>query len=69
MDRLVAMGARVHGHTFLPLPGTPFRRAAPGALTPELRQRLMQLASKGSVYGQWEQQEATAKEMAARREA
>jgi hypothetical protein len=29
----------------------------------------MQLASKGSVYGQWEQQEATAKEMAARREA
>ena len=69
MDRLVAQGARVHGHTFLPLPGTPFRRAAPGALTPELRQRLVRLASQGAVYGQWEQQETTAKEMAARREA
>ncbi len=67
MDRLVERGARVHGHTFLPLPGTPFRRAAPGALSPQLRQRLLQLASKGAVYGQWEQQEAVGREMAALR--
>jgi hypothetical protein len=39
----LSLGARVHGHTFLPLPGTPFRRAAPGALTPELRQKLAAL--------------------------
>ncbi|MCK5942081.1 MAG: TIGR04013 family B12-binding domain/radical SAM domain-containing protein [Planctomycetes bacterium] len=65
MDRLVAVGAKVHGHTFMPLPGTPFRRAAPGALTPEVRARLKRLASKGSLYGQWEQQERTAREIAA----
>src|SRR5262249_40937984 len=64
MARLVARGARVHGHTFLPLPGTPFRRAAPGALPPRLRRELQLLASRGSAYGQWEQQEAMAGELA-----
>lgn len=67
MDRLVARGAKVHGHTFLPLPGTPFRRAAPGALDPDMRRRLRNLASKGQLYGQWEQQEATAQDLARRR--
>jgi len=67
MDRLVARGARVHGHTFLPLPGTPWRKAAPGALTDAVRARLHQLASRGHLYGQWQQQEATARELAARR--
>jgi B12-binding domain/radical SAM domain protein len=69
MDRLVARGAKVHGHTFLPLPGTPFRKAPPGALTPDVRRRLRNLASKGQLYGQWEQQEATAQAMVAARSA
>ncbi len=64
MDRLVARGAKVHGHTFLPLPGTPFRRAAPGSLTAARRRQLRALASKGQLYGQWEQQERTAQELA-----
>lgn len=68
MDRLVARGAKVHGHTFLPLPGTPFRRAAPGALDAERRRQLRHLASRGQLYGQWEQQEQTAKELAAGRD-
>lgn len=67
MDRLVARGAKVHGHTFIPLPGTPFRRAAPGALTPEVRLRLRNMASRGALYGQWEQQERTAQAIAADR--
>ncbi|MBL8736309.1 MAG: TIGR04013 family B12-binding domain/radical SAM domain-containing protein [Planctomycetes bacterium] len=67
MDRLVARGAKVHGHTFLPLPGTPFQKAPAGALTAEVRRRLRNLASKGQLYGQWEQQEATAQAMVARR--
>lgn len=67
MDRLVARGAKVHGHTFLPLPGTPFRKAAAGALTDEVRRRLRNFASKGQLYGQWEQQEATAQQMVASR--
>jgi B12-binding domain/radical SAM domain protein len=64
MDRLVERGARVHGHTFMPLPGTPFRRAAPGRLSPALRRQLQLLASRGQAYGQWEQQETTAQELA-----
>ena len=67
MDRLVARGAKVHGHTFLPLPGTPFRKAAAGALTDDVRRRLRTLASRGQLYGQWEQQEATARQMVAGR--
>lgn len=68
MDRLVALGAKVHGHTFLPLPGTPFRRAAPGRLDREVRQRLLALASRGSLYGQWQQQEVLAARLATPRE-
>ncbi len=67
MDRLVGRGAKVHGHTFLPLPGTPFRKSPAGALTADVRRRLRNLASKGQLYGQWEQQEVTAREMAATR--
>lgn len=67
MDRLVARGAKVHGHTFLPLPGTPFQKAPAGALTAEVRRRLRNLASKGQLYGQWEQQEATGQAMVAQR--
>jgi B12-binding domain/radical SAM domain protein len=69
MDRIVARGAKVHGHTFLPLPGTPFRKAPAGALTVDVRQRLRNLASRGQLYGQWEQQERTAQAMAAARQA
>ncbi|MBX3463698.1 MAG: TIGR04013 family B12-binding domain/radical SAM domain-containing protein [Planctomycetes bacterium] len=64
MDRLVARGAKVHAHTFLPLPGTPFRRAPAGALTADLRRRLRHLASQGRLYGQWEQQEGMARALA-----
>lgn len=64
MDRLVSRGAKAHGHTFLPLPGTPFRRAAPGSLTAEVRQQLLRLASRGALYGQWQQQEMIAARLA-----
>lgn len=67
MDRLVARGGKVHGHTFLPLPGTPLRKAAAGALTADVRRRLRNLASKGQLYGQWEQQERTGQQLAEER--
>jgi radical SAM superfamily enzyme YgiQ (UPF0313 family) len=67
MERLVARGARVHGHTFLPLPGTPFRKASPGVLAPAVRRQLQLMASRGEVYGQWEQQERIAGELARER--
>ena len=64
MDRLVAGGAKVHGHTFMPLPGTPFRRAAAGALTVQVRRRLVRMSSTGALYGQWQEQERTAAQLA-----
>ena len=59
-EALAARGARVHGHTFLPLPGTPLRHAPPGQLAPATRRRLLALASRGGLYGQWQEQETTA---------
>lgn len=68
MQRLADLGARVHGHTFMPLPGTPFRDAAPGQVSPEAQRRLEQLASQGRLYGHWKAQESLAAGIAARRQ-
>lgn len=60
MKRLVALGAKVHAHTFLPLPGTPLRDAAPGTLDPRTSLDLERLASQQLAYGQWRRQEQVA---------
>ncbi len=67
MERLMARGARVHGHTFMPLPGTPFRDAEAGRLSERTRARLSALEGRGRLYGQWRRQEEVARELAARR--
>lgn len=67
MESLADAGARVHGHTFMPLPGTPFREAAPGVVAPEHHARLDRLASQGKLYGHWRAQMATAQAIAERR--
>lgn len=68
METLSALGARVHGHTFMPLPGTPFRDAPPGRVDPGTARRLDELASQGRLYGHWKQQVSLAEEIAQRRE-
>lgn len=60
MVRLAELGARVHGHVFLPLPGTAWRRAAPGEVDAATRALLDRLASRGAAYGQWRRQERLA---------
>lgn len=67
MESLADQGARVHGHTFMPLPGTPFREAAPGQVDPRLHARLDRLAARGRFYGQWRAQQAQARGIADRR--
>ncbi|MEW5739176.1 MAG: TIGR04013 family B12-binding domain/radical SAM domain-containing protein [Myxococcota bacterium] len=69
MRRLAALGARVHGHTFMPLPGTPFRDAPPGNVDDETRADLDRLASEQRLYGHWKAQLRTARELARRRDA
>lgn len=56
MERLVAAGARIHTHAFLPLPGTPLR-GAKAAVVPEVAARALErLESRGQAYGVWRRQ-------------
>lgn len=55
-EDLAAMGARIHAHTFLPLPGTPFAGTPAGRMSEETRLGLERLASKGRLFGQWRTQ-------------
>ena len=60
MDELVARGAVLHTHTFMPLPGTPLEHAPPGRVDPALYPVLDRLASQGHQIGQWRRQECLA---------
>jgi len=55
-DELVDLGARIHTHTFMPLPGTPWRDAAPAFIPVETMRRLDRLAQRGEAYGHWRRQ-------------
>ena len=57
MEDLVAMGAVLHTHTFMPLPGTPLEDAPPGRVDPALHPLLDKLASQGRQMGQWRKQQ------------
>jgi B12-binding domain/radical SAM domain protein len=66
MEDFVAMGAIIHSHTFMPLPGTPLEEAPPGSVDPALHSLLDRLASQGHQIGQWRQQERLARGQAAK---
>ena len=68
-DRLVAMGARIHSHAFMPLPGTPLRDAVPATIEPEAMLAMARLESKGAAYGQWRRQMITAENLVRQRRA
>jgi len=56
MEDLTALGARIHAHTFMPLPQTPFAGEKPVPLTARTEKFLIALTSRGSAFGQWEKQ-------------
>lgn len=56
MEDLAGMGAVLHTHTFMPLPGTPLADAPPGTVDPALHPLLDRLASQGHQVGQWRKQ-------------
>jgi B12-binding domain/radical SAM domain protein len=62
MEDLVAMGAVLHTHTFMPLPGTPLESAPPGRVDPTLYPILDRLASQGHQIGQWRKQQEIARQ-------
>jgi B12-binding domain/radical SAM domain protein len=57
---LVDMGAKTHGHVFMPLPGSAFEGMPPGQLDPESRRRLGELSRRKEMTGSWSTQEGLA---------
>lgn len=55
-ERLADLGARIHTHTFMPLPGTPLRAAPAGRLSAEVSDAIETLIGRGRAYGQHRRQ-------------
>jgi B12-binding domain/radical SAM domain protein len=55
-EKIVACGGRIHAHAFMPLPGTPLRRAEPSEWLWRAAERLRRLEGRGKFYGQWKRQ-------------
>jgi len=58
---LAGLGAKVHAHAFMPLPGTPWADAPSRPLDAETRLLLERLASRGRAHGAWKRQESLAR--------
>ena len=66
---LAELGARIHAHTFMPLPGTPWRDAPPGDVDPATVREVDRLSQRGALYGHWQKQRDHAVRLAAAAEA
>ncbi|RZU49513.1 B12-binding domain/radical SAM domain protein [Krasilnikovia cinnamomea] len=62
---LAELGARIHAHTFMPLPGTPWRDAPPGDVDPATIREVDRLSQRGALYGHWQKQRDHAARLAA----
>jgi B12-binding domain/radical SAM domain protein len=65
MHDLAKIGARVHAHTFMPLPGTAFARAPAGKVAPRLKREIEMLIARGHAFGEWQRQQLEAERIAA----
>lgn len=63
MSDLVKMGARIHAHTFIPLPQTPFAKAPAGEINENITKMIKELIPKGIVYGDWNEQKRIGKKI------
>jgi B12-binding domain/radical SAM domain protein len=57
---LVEMGAKTHGHVFMPLPGSAYESMPPGRLDSESRRLLGELSRRKDMTGSWSTQEGIA---------
>ena len=60
MKELSNKGARIHAHSFIPLPQTPFSNAQVTRIKDVYKKEIKSLISKGSAFGDWEKQERLA---------
>jgi B12-binding domain/radical SAM domain protein len=56
MDLTAALGARIHAHSFMPLPQTAFAAEPPSHLSKRLLDTAHKLMGRGQLYGQWQEQ-------------
>jgi B12-binding domain/radical SAM domain protein len=65
MSYLVEAGARIHAHTFIPLPQTPFSKSlVKRRIDKKTKKMINNLIPKGVVYGDWREQEEMALKIA-----
>lgn len=64
---LAEMGAKTHGHVFMPLPGSAFENESPGRLDSESRRLLGELSRKKILTGSWSTQESLGEDLSSRR--
>jgi B12-binding domain/radical SAM domain protein len=64
---LVALGARIHSHSFMPLPGTPLAAARPERIEETIRLSMENLESQGAMHGHWRHQQHVAAQLVALR--
>ncbi|XRO77585.1 TIGR04013 family B12-binding domain/radical SAM domain-containing protein [Methanocaldococcus sp. 10A] len=63
MKDLIKMGAKIHAHTFIPLPQTPFAKAKPGVVDKKIIRAMRHEIPKGIFYGTWYNQQILAKKI------
>jgi len=58
IDKMVqGLGAKVHAHTYMPLPGTPLFRERPSVLDRATKETLLDWEKKKKLDGWWKEQE------------
>lgn len=60
MKDLSKKGARIHTHSFIPLPHTPFAKKDVGRINKDIKKAIKELTSKGFAFGEWKKQERLA---------
>jgi len=63
MKDLIKMGAKIHAHTFMPLPQTPFAKANPGVVNKKIIRAMRYEIPKGIFYGTWHNQQILAEKI------
>lgn len=63
IDDLTKLGAKIHAHTFMPLPQTRFAKSRPGKVSPAVKKAIRSFTSRGLAYGDWEKQEELAEKI------
>ena len=63
MKDLIKMGAKIHAHTFMPLPQTPFAKANPGKVNKKIIRAMRHEIPKGIFYGTWHNQQILAEKI------